>query len=118
MIAGTTSTDLSEGQEPATHFGPVSSIGDVVEVPAGGEDGVEPTGRHLLHLILPAFFPHVYHCVGQHLLQQMCVCVCVCVEYVPSKFKGTILCIHIIHSTKPAVKYIKVNKNIFLSVWH
>ena len=54
------------------NLGPVRSIGDVVEVPAGREDGVESTCCHLLHLILPASLPHIYHCVGQHLWNTYC----------------------------------------------
>ncbi len=47
---------------------PVMSITDVVEVPAGGEDGLEAACCHLAHLVLPATLPHINHCVWKYLV--------------------------------------------------
>ncbi len=50
-----------------THFGPVFTIADVVEIPTGGEEGLEASLGDVVHFLRPIVptLPYVDHCIGQ-----------------------------------------------------
>lgn len=64
-ILATARTELL--QNASSHLGPIISVRDVVEVPAGGHDGMKTCCRHVLGLILPVSLPHINDSVGEHL---------------------------------------------------